>query len=368
MKQVFLIKLVPTSEQHAALLRTLEAFNAACNQITAVAFTQQSAHKMELQHLTYYAVRQQFGLSAQMAIRAIAKVSDAYKLDLAVRPHFRPHGAMPYDDRILSFPRVRQVSLLTLDGRVEVPYRLSPAHATQWDHVRGQADLLYRKASRTFFLALTIDRPEPEPAPVADFLGVDLGVVTLVATSDSELLNQTASPVHAHVNVVRARYSRMRQKRQRKGTRSATRLLRKRSGRERRFVRDTNHCLSKALVQTAQQGTARGLALDDLKGIRERIRARGTVTGKRHRRVLHSWAFRQLRAFIAYKAALAGVRVVLVNPAYTSQTCSRCGHRERANRRSQARFLCVGCGFAAHAAANIRRAAVIPPHVAPLAG
>jgi transposase len=88
--------------------------------------------------------------------------------------------------------------------------------------------------------------------------------------------------------------------------------------------------------------------------------------------VLHSWAFFQLRAFIAYKAALAGVRVVLVNPAYTSQTCSRCGHREQANRRSQARFLCVQCGYACHAdlnaAENIRRAAVIPPYAAAFAG
>jgi putative transposase len=88
--------------------------------------------------------------------------------------------------------------------------------------------------------------------------------------------------------------------------------------------------------------------------------------------VLHNWAFFQLRAFIAYKASLAGVHVALVDPAYTSQRCSTCGHTEKANRKSQARFLCVSCGFSAHAdtnaAVNIRRAAVIPPHAAALAG
>jgi len=94
---------------------------------------------------------------------------------------------------------------------------------------------------------------------------------------------------------------------------------------------------------------------------------------KRQRSVLHSWAFFQLRAFSAYKAALAGVPVVLVNPAYTSQTCSRCGHCEQANRKSQARLLCVGCGCSAHADLNAatnsaRRAAVIPADAAPLAG
>jgi len=88
--------------------------------------------------------------------------------------------------------------------------------------------------------------------------------------------------------------------------------------------------------------------------------------------VLNSWAFFQLRTFIAYKAVMASVRVVLVNPAYTSQTCSHCGHCEKANRKSQSKFLCVQCGYACHAdlnaAVNIRRAAVIPPDAAPLAG
>ena len=148
----------------------------------------------------------------------------------------------------------------------------------------------------------------------------------------------------------------------------AKRLLKKRSGRERRHARDVNHCISKALVSTAKD-TDRGIALENLTHIRSRI----TVEGKRQRRVLHSWAFFQLRAFIAYKAALAGVPVVYVTPAYTSQTCSHCGHCERANRRTQAKFLCVVCGFSAHADLNAactiaHRAAVIPPHAAPLAG
>jgi IS605 OrfB family transposase len=221
-------------------------------------------------------------------------------------------------------------------------------------------------------LAITVDAPEPTPDEVSDYLGVDLGLVNLATTSDGEIVNHGSSGLnqpammHAHVNTVRARYSRLRAKLQQKGTRSAKRLLKQRSGREARFARDTNHCISKALVSTAQD-TARGIALEDLKHIRTRI----TVRGKRQRRVLHSWGFFQLRAFIAYKAALAGVRVTLVNPAYTSQTCSQCGHCAQANRRSQSKFLCTSCGYACHAdvnaAVNIgRRAAVIPPHAAPL--
>jgi len=367
MKQTLLVKLAPTPEQSAALLRTIEAFNAACNDIAGVAFEQRTADKIKLQSLVYYDIRQRFGLSAQMCIRAIAKVAEAYKRDREKRPSFRAHGAMTYDERILSFPRIDRASLLTLDGRIEVPFRFGAYQAARLDRVRGQADLLYRNG--TFFLACTVDAPEPAPNEPGEFLGVDLGIITIAATSDGELLNESSGPKHAHLNIVRARYSRMRTKLQKKGTKSAKRLLRKRSGRERRFARDVNHCISKAICSTAKD-TGRGIALENLQG----IRSRGTVR-KRQRRVLHSWAFFQLRAFIAYKAALAGVWVVLVDPAYTSRTCSRCGHCERANRKSQSKFVCQHpvCGYACHAdlnaAVNIRsRAAVIPPNVAPLAG
>ena len=370
MKQTLLVKLVPSPGDHAALLRTLEAFNTACNAIAEVAYEQRVANKLRLQPLVYYDIRDRFGLSSQMVIRAIAKVSESYKRDRNIKPRFRLHGAMTYDQRICSFPTPDRVSLLTLDGRVVVPFRFGAYAEGMLHRTRGQCDLLYRKRTNTFFLAITVDAPEPTPDDTDDYLGVDLGVITLAATSDGEFLNHSTGPQHAHINQVRARYSRFRQKLQRKGTKSAKRLLRKRSGRERRFARDINHCISKALVSTAQ-GTSRGMARADRKHIRERINAKGTVS-KRQRRVLHGWAFFQLRAFLAYKAALAGVPVVLANPAYTSQTCSRCGHCEQANRRSQAKFLGVRCGYACHADLNAaehsRRAAVIPPDAAALAG
>jgi hypothetical protein len=228
------------------------------------------ANKIELQKLVYYDIRERFGLSAQMAIRAIAKVAEAYKRDKRIQPRFRPHGAMVYDERICNFPTPDRVSLLTLDGRVLVPFRFGAYAAGMMQRRRGQCDLLYRKSSDTFFLAITVDAPEPTLAEAEDYLGVDLGVITLAANSDGEFLNHSAGPKHAHINQVRARYSRFRRTLQTKGTKSAKRLLRKRSGREKRFAKDVNHCLSKAIVQTAK-GTGRGVALEDLKHIRSRV-------------------------------------------------------------------------------------------------
>ena len=144
---------------------------------------------------------------------------------------------------------------------------------------------------------------------------------------------------------------------QTRGTKSAKRHLKKLSGREARFRRDTNHCISKHIVAKAKR-THQGSALEDLRHIRRRT-DRTVHTSQRHRHC--SWAFFQLRAFIAYKAALAGVAVRYVDPHATSRTCSRCGYCEKANRLSQAEFLCRSCGFAApadwNAAVTIARAA-----------
>jgi hypothetical protein len=76
---------------------------------------------------------------------------------------------MTYDERILSFPRVDRASLLTLDGRVEVPFRFGAYQAARLDRIRGQADLLYRTS--TFYLACTVDAPEPPPSEPAEDLG-----------------------------------------------------------------------------------------------------------------------------------------------------------------------------------------------------
>ncbi len=355
MKQTLAVKLAPTPTQHAALLQTMERFNAACDAIAATAFRERCANKVALQKLVYYDVRGRFGLSAQLTIRAISKVVEAYKRDKAVQPRFRPHGAVPYDERVLSWKGIEHVSLLTLDGRAIIPVRFGPYQAARRDRVRGQADLVYRDGQ--FFLYCTLDVPEPPPGWPDDYLGLDLGIVNLAVDSDGRQ--------HSGAAVERQRriYAHRRRNLQRKGTKAARRKLRALGARQARYQRDTNHGISKRVVAVAQD-THRGIALEDLSGIRQR------VSVQRRQRARHAnWAFQQLRAFIEYKARAAGVRCVLVDPRNSSRTCPACGHVAKANRPSQATFSCVQCAFAGaadHVAACIlrmrARAAVMQPN------
>src|SRR5262249_7361035 len=145
-----------------------------------------------------------------------------------------------------------------------------------------------------------------------------------------------------------------------KGTKGAKKKLRRMAGKEARFRRHENHRISKAIVEDAK-GTGRGIALEDLKGIRGRLTARGSDARDR----LSGWSFGQLHAFLAYKAERAGVPVVTVDPRNTSRTCAECDHCDQSNRKSQAEFVCEACGHRAYAdrnaALNIRARAACKP-------
>jgi predicted transposase len=124
MKLVIMIKLAPTEEQRRLLLLTVERFDEAANWIADVAFEHKTASKYRLQKLIYHEVRTRFSLSSQMTVRCISKVCEVYKRDKSVRPLFRPHGSLIYDQRTMSFEGLKRVSLLTLDGREHVPIRV----------------------------------------------------------------------------------------------------------------------------------------------------------------------------------------------------------------------------------------------------
>jgi putative transposase len=340
MKPTLQIQLMPDHDHAKRLCETVERFNEAADWLAGLAFDRKLSNKIELQRIAYRELRERFSLSAQMAVRCIAQVCEAYKRDKSIKPRFRPHAAMPFDQRMMSFKDVDRASLLTLTGRVSVPMLIGKDQAERIGYPKGQADLVLRGDGR-WFLLVTVDVPADTSVPATDFVGVDLGIANIATDSDG---NQ-----HSGKDVERARrkHNLQRKRLKRKGTKGAKKKLRRMKGKEARFRRHVNHSISKAIVENAK-GTERGIALEDLKGIRERITARGTDARNR----LSGWSFAQLYGFVSYKAELAGVAVVTVDPRNTSRTCAACGHCVKSNRKSQAEFACKACGHRAHADRN----------------
>jgi IS605 OrfB family transposase len=355
MKLVAALKMLPTREQAVVLRATLARCNEACTWLADIGFGRETFRQYDLHKLAYIDLRERFGLTAQAAVRSIAKVADAFKVNRKVAPVFRKDTAQPYDDRIIRFVQDgTAVNLWTVEGRIAVPIVMGEHQRRLMAYRKGEVDLCFVRGK--WMLAATCDIPETNEFRATDWLGVDFGIVSLAADSDGT--------VHtgADVERVRDRLSRRQRGLQKRGTKAAKRRLRKLAGKEARFRKHTNHCISKVIVQTAKR-TDRGIALEDLRGIRGRVTARRSQRSR-----LHSWSFQQLRAFVAYKAKRSGVPLVTVDPSYTSQACSCCGAIDRKNRQDQATFLCISCGHneAAdlNAARNIRaKAAVVPPQV-----
>lgn len=243
----------------------------------------------------------------------------------------------------------QRVSLSTLEGRVIVPMVYGEYQAQRLPFAKGQADLFIRLGR--FFLATTIEIPVNTPIRPTGYLGVDLGIVNPATTSDGKVMTGDA------VERVRRCHRALRAALQARGTKSARRHLTRLSGWERRFKRDTNHRISKQLV-LLMKGTQRAIALENLHGLRLRITVR-----RQQCECHHKWAFGELRAFIDYKARAAGVPVILVDPRWTSRTCSRCHNAARANRWSRERFVCRRCHYEApadlNAAMNIANQAAV---------
>lgn len=343
MKLVVQIRLMPDADQTSKLRAVVERTNEAANWIAGVAFANQTANVFELRKLVYHEVRAKFGLSSQQAQLAIKAVSDVYKRDKTIPVTFRPHAAIAFDARTMGFKGIDRVSLLTLEGRVVVPFILGSYQVERMPMAKGQCKLVLRPDGK-WFLIVTVDVPETAPIPVTDFIGVDLGIANIAATSDGETHSGE------QVDKIRRKHNKQRKGLQSKGTKGAKKKLKRVSKKESRFRTHQNHCISKKIVGIAK-GTGRGIAVEDLSGIRDRITARD---GDQRNR-LSGWSFFQLFSFLAYKAVLAGVPIVKVDPRNTSRTCPECGHCEKANRKSQSMFRCKACGHDANADLNAAR-------------
>lgn len=317
MKLTLQIKLLPTQEQFTSLKNTLIEANTACNTISETAFTKNIYNQFKLHHQCYYPIKSSFNLSAQMVVRCISKVCDAYKLDKKVKREFRPLGAITYDARILSYVK-EGISLWTVGGRIKVPF---VCHNQKYlPYIKGEADLILKKGK--FYIFQTVEVPEEDVKDIEEFIGCDFGLTNIAVTSDgvkhsAEWLNI----YREHRQKVRSSIQAKADTSKRSTTRNCRKLSKRLSGRERTTSNLINHTISKSIVKSAKE-QEKGIAIEDLTNIRFTSKRRN----KKFRTKLGKWNFSDLRQKLEYKSLLNGVKLVVVNPAYTSQTCHSCKH------------------------------------------
>jgi IS605 OrfB family transposase len=360
--------LQPNSEQAMALQETLAQFTSCYNAVCAYGWQHREKNGVKLHHATYYDTKALCpDLVSDLLIQARVKATETLKSAFTWKakkearypklaekrrkqgkpiPAFKPvkcpeskQCAVRYNVHTytLNWP-TSSIRVSTTQGKMTIPFTV-PHFSEQYRGCKvATADLCYRKGK--FWLHVVVDVPEPVVPQNDEVIGVDLGINRPAVTSNRQFLGSR------HWKEVDRRRFRLRRKLQSKGTKSAKRHLRKLSGKSLRFHRDCDHVLSKRIVQSTPQGAT--VVLENLTNIRENVSHR---KGEGQRR-MHGWSFAQLYGFVAYKGQERGVSVERIDPRHTSQTCSKCGHQARNNRRSQSVFHCRSCGYQLNADLN----------------
>jgi putative transposase len=369
-------KLHADPAQFQALRATQLAYRDALNYVSRYAFEHgKMSNKVRLQEGTYDEIRARYHIPAQMACSIPRQVGATYKTlwtkvkqNAAARKagHTKKrYKGLDQPPKFISptltyqlghdygFKTEQRVSILTLQGRVLVPYTGLASHVAlihQGAHI-GAAKLWYDKPRKQFYLlvSLELEVADPTSETHTTVAGVDVGIRNLAVTSTT----RGDRSFHSGKQIVPKanHYARLRKRLQQKGTRSATRRLVVISGRERRLKQDANHVVSKRIVTRYPHSL---IGLEQLKDIRERTkRKRGKKASRKQRKAnaaYSKWAFAELHSMIAYKALLHGSMAIKVDASCTSKSCPMCGHTCDANRPNKGLlFVCQNCQYTLHA-------------------
>lgn len=342
------LRLSGSASAFAALRETSRAYTESFNRVAQVAFSMSRNNGTELHKLTYRSECDISGLPSQLICSARIKALEAAKsAKEKIKKGKRASCPQSKDARIRYDARSATiklkegtVTLATKKKRQAFTFHVPEYAKDRTDLKVCSSDLVERKEK--YYLHVVLEHPTPDVIETNRVVGVDLGVVRPAVTSEAQFLGER------RWREVQNRSFRLRRELQAKGTRSAKRKLKKLSKRENGFRKDCDHVLSKQIALSVPAGST--LVLEDLTHIRERMKG-----SKETQRRLHGWSFHRFLVFLSYKCQLAGVKVVLIDPAYTSQECSRCGFTSKKNRKSQSQFECKQCGVRLNADLNAAR-------------
>jgi IS605 OrfB family transposase len=352
MQRTIRLKLNPTLEESKVLSETIRQYTDSFNAVTKLGWSKSIIDGVKLHKETYQDQKLFTRLPSQLVISARMKATEALvsakelkRKGKTVTCPVSKNCPIRYDKRSYTVWFERNlVSLATLKGRIKLTIDIPEYYQQYLTWKSTSADLVKTKKG-DWFLHIVMETDAPIYKASEQVVGVDLGVNVPAVDSENNFYGD------ANWKQIEDKTFQLRRRLQKKGTKSAKRHLKKLSGRQKRFRKDCDHVISKRLVQSVESGAT--LVFEDLVNIRSRSKVR-----KQQRRRIHGWSFRQLQTFVDYKAKAKGVKVDFVDPRYTSQKCSCCGHREKASRQSQAVFKCKKCGYSTNAdfnaATNIR--------------
>jgi len=328
-----------------ALVKTIEVATEIYQKALDIAHSQDIKSKYELNKVCYHPFREQYpDMPSVLVQQCIFRASETIKVCCRSkrRPIAKRKSARFTSQSFKFYPDASVFGVPTIEDHKKIPMTVP-----DWIKDRGYDIKDIQMATVTLnrygnpVAHITFQMPSPEKSPNKDYLGIDRGIVNIAVCSDNTFFNSK------HLKNVKGKYQFLKGELQHKGTKSAKRHLRKLANKERRFVSDVNHNISKTIVNMPYDT----FVLEDLSKIKKRA---GRPKSRQFRRKLGNWSYYQLQQFIEYKAEALGKSVIYVEPAYTSQECSKCGFTDKSNRHGSV-FHCKKCGYELNADLNASR-------------
>lgn len=339
------LQIVINPSDKQLLCDTMKAYSDACNYVSEYIYKSHNLSRYSVQEDTYYQIREIFGIRSQMAVSCVRTVIAKYKTILEnqkewIKPLFRrPQLDLVWNRDYSLNTKKNLFSVNTLKGRIKVNFYKNGFEQYFSDDCKfGTAKLVFKHGKFFLHIPVTYDISILDKSNVSNVVGIDRGIRFIATTYDSK--GKTNFYDGNVIKQKRAHYKALRKQLQQVGTPSSRRRLKAIGQRENRWMQDVNHCISKALVESNPDGTL--FVIEDLTGIRsatEKVKLK-------NRYISVSWSYYDLEQKLIYKALKHHQLVEKVNPAYTSQTCPKCGHTEKANRDKHKHFFCCkNCGY-----------------------
>ncbi len=328
-------------DNNKALIKTIQTYSEIYKYILGVGLKSKTFNKVELHKLTYYKIRKKYPDFPSALIQTVRDVSaeTLKRTKLKKNIKTKQYTSVRLDKRNLSIKfEDNLISISSGSGRLKINFKDNPQSLKykEWKPIAGA--LLYKNSN--LYLNVVVEKENPKVIEFTEneILGIDRGVNNILVCSNNQFFNSK------HLKKVKGQYQYLKSVLQSKGSPSSRRHLKKLSGKEKRFVLDTNHCLGKTLANS----DFKVFVLENLK------RMTNKKLGKKFNKKIGNWSFKQFEMFLKYKCEALGKIVLNVNPKYTSQMCSVCNHQEKTNRKG-AVFKCQKCGFELHSDLNASR-------------
>ncbi len=340
MQRTIKIKLLNDND----LIETIRIFSKARQYVNDIGFKKKIFNKNKLNKLTYKKIKKLYpNLPTGLIQTARDVASESIKREKYERIiQVKEFSSVRLDKRNLRVNLEHKlISISSINGRKKITFQPHPLveKYKEWKPVAGM--LCYKQ--KQLYLNLVVEKDSPKILLWSihlekDLLGIDRGINNILVCSNHQFFNSK------NLKKIKGKYQYLKAVLQKKGTKSAKHHLTLLSRKETRFVSDTNHRLSKLIADS----DFKVFVLEDLRDMKHKYK------GRRFNKKLGSWSFKQFETYLKYKTEERQKLVISVNPKYTSQTCSKCGYKDKLNRKSS-NFKCLDCRYELHADLNASR-------------